>query len=203
MKRKHDKTKKHKGSEAKAAEGEKSEATVEELLVEKAELIGQLQRVSADYANFQKRVPKQISDGAAYQKEWVIKSLLPVLDNLEHTLLSARSAEDIDVLVKGIQITHDQMLDILKSHDVEQIQALGEMFDPSRHEAMMRRSEPDREDNVVLEEFQKGYMLNGRAIRPSKVIVNKPAVDELEATEEPDEGGDPRGTGECDGNDTE
>lgn len=206
MKRKHDKAKKHKDSEANAVETEKPQATVEELLVEKAELLGQLQRVSADYANFQRRVPKQVSDSAAYQKERVIKSLLPVLDNLEHTLLSAGSAEDVDVLVKGIQITHDQMLDILKSHDVEQIQALGEMFDPSRHEAMMRKSEPEKEDNVVLEEFQKGYMLNGRAIRPSKVIVNKLAVDEPEPAEkaaEPDDGGDPHGTGECDGNDTE
>lgn len=190
---------------AKANKGEKPEATVEELLVEKAELLGQLQRVSADYANFQKRVPKQISDSVAYQKERLIKSLLPVLDNLEHTLANAGTAEDVDVLVKGIQIIHDQMLDILKSHDVEQIQALGEMFDPSKHEAMMRRSEVERQDNVVLDEFQKGYMLNERAIRPSKVIVNKHAVEESEPAEKaeaPDEGGD-EAVGECEGNDTE
>ncbi|MHC4744604.1 MAG: nucleotide exchange factor GrpE, partial [Planctomycetota bacterium] len=115
------KSDKHKSTKAK--KGERCEATVEELLVEKAELLAQLQRVSADYANFQKRVPKQISDSVAYQKERLIKSLLPVLDNLEHTLANAGSAEDIDVLAKGVQIIHDQMLDILKSHDVEQIQA--------------------------------------------------------------------------------
>lgn len=203
MTRKPRKTEKHNDSKAEAAEAEKTEAMIEQLQKEKEDLIGQLQRVSADYANFQKRVPRQVSDSAAYQKEWVIKSLLPVLDNLEHTLLNAGSAEDVDVLVKGIQITHDQMLDILKSHDVEQIQALGEMFDPSRHEAIMRRSEPEREDNVVLEEFQKGYMLNGRAIRPSRVIVNKLAVEEPAEVEELGEGSDPQRTGECDGNDTE
>jgi molecular chaperone GrpE len=203
MTRKPRKTEKHNDSKAEAAEAEKTEAMIEQLQKEKEDLIGQLQRVSADYANFQKRVPRQVSDSAAYQKERVIKSLLPVLDNLEHTLLNAGSAEDVDVLVKGIQITHDQMLDILKSHDVEQIQALGEMFDPSRHEAMMRRSEPEREDNVVLEEFQKGYMLNGRAIRPSRVIVNKLAVEEPAEVEELGEGSDPQRTGECDGNDTE
>jgi hypothetical protein len=65
------------------------------------------------------------------------------------------------------------MLDILKSHGVEQIKSLGEKFDPALHEAMTQRAEPDQEENVVLEEFQKGYKLNGRVIRPSKVIVNK------------------------------
>jgi len=65
------------------------------------------------------------------------------------------------------------MLDILKSHGVEQIKALDEEFDPALHQAMMQKAEPDKEDNIVLEEFQKGYKLNGRVIRPSKVIVNK------------------------------
>jgi molecular chaperone GrpE len=65
------------------------------------------------------------------------------------------------------------MLDIFKSHGVEHIKAPGEKFDPSMHEAMMQKTEPEKEDNVVLEEFQKGYTLNGRVIRPSKVIVNK------------------------------
>jgi len=135
--------------------------------------IGQYQRVSADYANFQKRVPKQIADTICYEKERIIKTLLPVLDNFEHTLQNAHSAENADVFVKGIQIIHDQMLDILKSHGVEQIKAPGENFDPAQHEAMMQKTEPEKDDNIVLEEFQKGYKLNGRVIRPSKVIVNK------------------------------
>jgi len=148
---------------------------------EKDEIFEKLQRVSADYANYQKRIPKQISDTIAYEKETVIKSLLPALDNFEHTLQSfnliqdknANSVEDVNVFVEGVRIIYNQMLDILKSHGVEQIKAMGEMFDPALHEAMMQKAEPDREENVVLEEFQKGYKLNGRVIRPSKVIVNK------------------------------
>lgn len=198
---KHDKTKKHKDSEAPGPEVEKLQATIEQLQKEKEELLGQLQRVSADYANFQKRVPKQIADSVGYQKEYVIRSLLPVLDNLEHTLVSAGSAENVDVLVKGIKIIHDQMLDILKSHEVERIAAAGEAFDPSKHEAMMRRSEPDAEDNIVLEEFQKGYTLNGRVIRPSRVIVNKPASEESQQPQE--ETGQGEGADEYDENDTE
>ena len=196
MTRKPRKTEKHKDSKA-----ETPGATIEELLKEKDELLGQLQRVSADYANFQKRVPKQISDSVGYQKEHVIRSLLPVLDNLEHTLLNADSAENVDVLVEGIKIIYDQMLDILKSHEVEQIRAVGETFDPSKHAAMMRRSEPDQEENVVLEEFQKGYMLNGRVIRPSKVIVNKQAAEESQQAQEESRQGE--GADDCDGNDTE
>jgi molecular chaperone GrpE len=132
-----------------------------------------LLRVSADYANFQKRVPKQISDTIFYEKEMIIKSLLPVLDNFEHTLKNAQSTKNMEDFVKGVRIIYDQMLNILQSHGIEQIQALGEKFDPSLHEAMLQKAEPKQEDNLVLEEFQKGYKLNGRVIRPSRVIVNK------------------------------
>jgi molecular chaperone GrpE len=147
--------------------------TIESIQKEKDELFAKLQRVSADYANFQKRVPKQISDSIGYEKERIIKTLLPALDNFEHTLQNAHSAENVDVLVKGIRIIYDQLHDILKSHNVEQIEALGETFDPAMHQAMTQQSDPDKEENTVLEEFQKGYRLNGRVIRPSKVIVNK------------------------------
>ena len=138
--------------------------------------IGQYQRVSADYANFQKRAPKQIADTIAYEKEKIIKTLLPVLDNFEHTLQNTRSAESVEVLAKGIEIIYDQLLDVLKSHNVEQIAALGEKFDPAVHQAMSQMTDAEKEQDVVLEEFQKGYKLNGRVIRPSKVIVNKLAA---------------------------
>lgn len=150
---------------------------IDSLQREKDELFGKLQRVSADYANFQKRVPKQITDTICYEKEKIIKTLLPVLDSFESALgglQNAHSAENADVLIKGVRIIYDQMLDILKSHGVEQIKALGEKFDPALHEAMTQKVEPEREENIVLEEFQKGYKLNGRVIRPTKVIVSTP-----------------------------
>ncbi|MHC4423227.1 MAG: nucleotide exchange factor GrpE [Planctomycetota bacterium] len=168
-----EKTKEQKQPQAKRDELEELRAQVEDLQKEKDELFEKLQRVSADYANFQKRAPKQVADTISYEKEKIIKTLLPALDNFEHTLQNAHSAEDVDVLAKGIQIIYDQMLDILKSHGIEQIEALGEKFDPALHEAMTQRAEPDQDENTVLEEFQKGYRLNGRVIRPSKVIVNK------------------------------
>jgi molecular chaperone GrpE len=167
---------------------------VREALLRKGALFRKLHekllRVSADYVNFQKRSLKQISDTIEYEKEKIIKTLLPVLDNFEHTLQNEQSVENAEAFVKGVRIIYDQMLDILKSHGVEQIQALGEKFDPALHQAMMQQTEPEQEDNLVLEEFQKGYKLNGRVIRPSKVIVNKlaeaqPAEEEIKDEQKP------------------
>ncbi|MCP4607399.1 MAG: nucleotide exchange factor GrpE [Planctomycetes bacterium] len=178
MKPKKKEKSKTEGSQKAKNEPVKLHQNLENLQKEKDDLFGKLQRVSADYANFQKRVPKQIADNICYEKEKIIKSLLPALDNFEHTLQNAHSAEDAEVFIKGIQIIHDQMLDIFKSHGVEQIKSPGEKFNPAMHEAMMQKAEPEKEDNIVLEEFQKGYTLNGRVIRPSKVIVNKLATEQ-------------------------
>lgn len=178
------KTKEQKPSAAKNKELEKLREKVDQLQGEKDELFAKLQRVSADYANFQKRAPKQIADTVAYEKETIIKTLLPSLDNFEHTLQKTNSAGSLDAVVKGVQIIYDQMLGTLKSYGAEQIEAIGENFDPALHEAMMQKSDHEKKDNIVLEEYQKGYKLNGRVIRPSRVIVNKLPPQEQEATEQ-------------------
>jgi len=162
---------------------ENLEKELEELTAEKQDLFEQLQRVSADYSNFQKRSPKQIADSVAYEKKAVLRSLLPSIDNFEHALSHASTAkgeEALDNLIKGIQMVFDHMLDALKTHGVKRIDALGESFDPNLHEAMMRRSEPDKEDDTVLEVYQAGYMIGEQVLRPSKVIVNKIETDEAE-----------------------
>lgn len=163
-----------KTSKQEEAPPDKLSARIEELIAERDELFGKLQRLSADYSNFQKRSARQAADTISYEKERIIKTLLPALDNFEHTLSNTESVDNPEAFVKGVRIIYDQLLDILKTHGVEQIKAEQEQFDPAMHEAMMQRHEPEAQDNVVLEEFQKGYRLNGRVIRPSKVIVNKP-----------------------------
>lgn len=173
MKKKKEQVQQKQKTEAETSESDRPRQTPDTLLKEKDELFEKLQRVSADYANFQKRVPRQIADTIAYEKELIIKRFLPVLDNFEHTLANTVSAENLDAFLQGVRIIYDQMLDVLKSFGVEQIEAAGHNFDPAMHEAMMQRTEPDREADIVLEEFQKGYKLNGRMIRPSKVVVNK------------------------------
>jgi molecular chaperone GrpE len=146
---------------------------IEKLTAEKDEVFAKLQRVSADYMNYQKRSAKQISESVTYEKEWVIKSLLPVLDNFEHSLCGAEKIEDAESLRKAVKMIYDQFLAVLKNHGIEQITSVGQKFDPAFHEAMMNRTEPDKEDCAILDEFQKGYRLGEKVLRPARVIVNK------------------------------
>lgn len=170
---------------------EKLQQQIEELSKEKNDLFEKLQRVSADYANHQKRTPKQIADSVAYEKKAIIRSLLPGLDNFAHALAGAKTAEGKKALqgvIEGMRLVFDHMLDALKSNGVERVEAVGKEFDPSIHEAVMQRSEVDKPDNIVLEEYQNGYTLNGQVIRPSKVIVNKlPAKEPEPEKAEPEE----------------
>ena len=201
MKKKDKEKPKDKQDNVNQSDIEELQSIIETLQQEKDELFGKLQRVSADYANFQKRAPKQIADTIAYEKESIIKSLLPALDNLDHTIQNSAATENTEVLLKGIRIIYDQLLDILKSHGVVQMKTLGEIFNPALHEAMMRKTEPEKEDNTILEEFQKGYMLNGRAIRPSKVVVNK--LDTEQVSSEQDETEQDKAVEDFETNDTE
>lgn len=140
---------------------------------EKDDIFAKLQRVAADYDNYQKRAAKQITDNVAYEKDKIVKSLLPVLDNFDYILANTSCGANDETLLKGVKIIYDQMLDVLKGHGIEQIKSAGEPFNPEHHEAITHRSENSKEEGLVLEELQKGYKLNGRLIRPSRVVVNK------------------------------
>lgn len=166
------------------SEVEKLQQEIEELKAQRDDFKGKWQRVCADYDNFQKRVPKQINDRVAYEVESFVKTLLPGIDNFEHALKSEQS-HDADSILKGIQIVHDHLMDIMKSNGVETIKALGEPFDPSMHQAMMQRADEEKEDGIILEEYQKGYTLKGKVVRPSMVVVNK--LQNVAVEEEPEQ----------------
>jgi molecular chaperone GrpE len=160
---------------------------LEELRKEKDDIFAKLQRVAADYDNYQKRSAKQIADNVVYEKDKIVKSLLPVLDNFDHIITNASSGVNDQTLLKGVQIIYDQMLDVLKGHGIEQVKSAGEPFNPAHHEAITHRSENDKEEGLVLEELQKGYKLNGRLLRASRVVVNKtPAPQTTPPPEEPE-----------------
>ena len=161
----------------------------ESLQKEKTDTFAQLQRVSADYLNYQKRSAKQIADTTVYEKESIIKSLLPALDNFEHALAKAPTAETADALMKGMQMVYDQVVDILKLHGVEQIKSLGQIFDPEIHLAVTQASDPAKPENIVLHEIARGYKISSRVIRPAKVVVNKLAAP---ATPQPKEESPPQ-----------
>jgi molecular chaperone GrpE len=160
---------------------------MEGLRKEKDDIFAKLQRLAADYDNYQKRSSRQTADSVNYEKDKILKSLLPALDNFDHILANLSCGANDEVLLKGVQIIYDQMLGVLKSHGVEQITSAGEKFDPAMHEALTQRAEQEKEDGLVLEELQKGYKLNGRVLRPSRVIVNKlPSSQTPPATDEPE-----------------
>jgi len=170
---------KHKQQDQQAsqpADIESLQKQIDQLTAEKQELLEKLQRLSADYANYQKRVPRQVADSVDYEKKNIIRSILPSLDNFEHAFAGEQSCDAPQALqkvIEGIHLVYDHMLDALKTNGVEKIVSLGQPFNPGFHEAMMQRTEADKPDNIILEEFQPGYTLNGRVIRPARVVVNK------------------------------
>ncbi|NLW84407.1 MAG: nucleotide exchange factor GrpE [Phycisphaerae bacterium] len=162
------------------------EEQLNKLTAENQDLLDKLQRLGADYANYQKRVPRQVAESVAYEKKNIVRSLLPSLDNFEHALSGFKAApqdETSQNIIKGVQLIFDHILDALKAVGVEKAVSVGQPFDPSRHEAMLQRTEPDQENGVVLEEFQPCYLLGGEVVRPARVIVNK--LPDAAAAEEP------------------
>ena len=152
------------------------EQQIEQITAEKQELLDKLQRLSADYTNYQKRVPKQVADSVAYEKRNLVRSLLPSLDNFDHAFSgfsAAQNDETAQNIIKGVRLIFDHMLDALKTIGIEKVSSVGQVFDPSRHEAMMHRAELDKDNGVVLEEYLPCYLLGGDVLRPAKVIVNK------------------------------
>jgi molecular chaperone GrpE len=162
----------------------KLENEIHKLKAEKEDIFGRLQRVSADFDNYQKRSAKQVSETINYEKELIIKSLFPILDNFDHTLTNAANLTNSEDLLKGVKIIYDQFIAILKTHGVEQIESVGKKFNPVCHQALTQKSENDKEDGIVLEEFRKGYKIGDKVLRPAIVIVNKKQKEEPKKTED-------------------
>lgn len=130
-----------------------------------------LQRLKAEFDNFRRRTVKEKEEIAKYASERVIMSLLPVLDNFERALESAKSNQDFDAFSQGVEMIFRQLMKVLEEEGLKPIKAHGEQFDPNLHEAMFRE-ESDEEENTILEELQKGYYLKDKVIRPSRVKVS-------------------------------
>ncbi len=147
---------------------------LEALRTQRDDLLGRLQRVSADYMNYQKRVQKDVSAGREFANEQLMKSLLTILDDMERAMTAARENHDEqDPLLQGMQLLHDKMLDTLGTFGLSVIEAEGEKFDPERHSAMMQEGSDEHPPMTVLRELQRGYELKGRTLRPSSVVVSK------------------------------
>ncbi len=143
-----------------------------------------LLRVSADFENYKKRVAREKSELIRYGNEELIKELLPVIDNLERALEHASGDVGKEGVIEGVEMTLTQFLQILQRFGVSPICAVGERFDPTRHEAVMEQATGDCDPGHVVSELQKGYLLNDRLLRPAKVVVAKPQGEAEKGKEE-------------------
>lgn len=169
------------GSEEEAPEEAASEAAamqeeIEALKGQVEKLTGDLQekkvrllRLQADFDNFRRRSAKEREEISAVVTQNFCKDMLPLLDNFERAM--AAETKDVEAFQKGVEMIFTQFQEVLKKNGLEQIEAVGQKFDPNFHQAVMRVEDPEREDDTVAQELQKGYMVKGRVIRPSMVQV--------------------------------
>ncbi|MFZ7125178.1 MAG: nucleotide exchange factor GrpE [Desulfobacterales bacterium] len=132
-------------------------------------------RVSAESENFKKRTQREFEDFRKYANQALVKDLLIVVDNLERALESCRNENgSSSQLMEGVDLTLKEILKVLEKYGVKPIEALEKPFDPAMHEAVMQEDVEDVPGNTVVREFQKGYWMHDRLLRPSMVAVSKP-----------------------------
>jgi len=128
-----------------------------------------LVRLQADFENFRRRTSREKEDFYKYAAEQLVELLLPILDNFELALACGR--ETPDKLFEGVEIIYRQIVDTLAAQGLSPIPSVGEIFNPSRHEAVLQEQTSDHPDNVILEELRKGYSFKDKLLRPSMVKV--------------------------------
>lgn len=130
-------------------------------------------RLQADFDNFRRRTRIDIEAGEKYRAQKLAVELLPAIDNFERALKIEADNEQTKSLLQGMEMVYRSLVDALKKEGVEAIEAVGKDFDPNFHQAVMQGEDENYGSNVVTDEFQKGYMLKDRVIRPSMVKVNQ------------------------------
>nr|WP_317616385.1 nucleotide exchange factor GrpE [Bacillus sp. HNG] len=155
------------------AELSKANEKIAELEAKLGEAENRILRQVADFENFKRRARLDQETAATYRAQSLVNDLLPALDNFERALQVEATNEQAKSIMQGVEMVYRSIIDALKKEGVEAIEAVGKPFDPNVHQAVMQVSDPDAESNVVLEEFQKGYKLKDRVLRPSMVKVNE------------------------------
>ena len=138
---------------------------------EAAENYDRYVRAAADLENYRKRAAREKADCIKYGQENLIRDILPMVDSLGRAMEHACGSSDFEAFREGLKLVQNQLICCLEKHGVEAIDAAGKDFDPNFHEAMLQVESPEHKDNEVVEEFEKGYLLNGRLLRPAKVSV--------------------------------
>ncbi len=174
------------GADSAGSTGAEAPGAIEKLRGEIAALYDRLLRKQAELDNFRKRTQRERDEFRQIANESLIRELLPVLDGFERAL-KQRSPAVPETFYQGMELIHRQLLEVLGRGGMEPMETSGQLFDPHYHQAVETVEDPDRRDQEIVEELQRGYMLNRRLLRPAivRVAVNpddarSSAKDEIE-----------------------
>lgn len=156
------------------------EVELQEVKQQKVELEAKLEeaenrilRMQADFENSRRRARLDLEATEKYKSQGLITELLPAIDNFERALKMETDNDQTKSVLQGMEMVYRSLLDTLKKEGAEQIEAVGKEFDPHLHQAIMQVEDENFGSNIVVEEFQKGYILKDRVIRPAMVKVNQ------------------------------
>lgn len=151
-----------------------SQKQIEKLKQERDQYLDLAKRVTAEFENYKKRSEINFNNQVTYQQHKLIKEFLTIYDNLERAVIAAEETKNFEDFDKGIQLISEQFKKTLNQFGIEEISALGEEFDPNLHEALMMQETDDVKKETIAQVYEKGYRLDGKVVRPAKVIVHKP-----------------------------
>jgi len=140
---------------------------------ELADYVNTLKHLQAEFENYKKRIVREQTNFLEFACKDIVIKILPVLDNLERSLSSARDAADFEAFKKGVEMVYSHLVDSLKKEGLEAIDSAGQRFNPQEHEALMQVESDEHEEGTVVEAIQKGYFLKGKVLRPAIVKVAK------------------------------
>jgi molecular chaperone GrpE len=146
---------------------------IKKLKEDNEQLKDQLLRKSAEFDNYKKRTEREFFDRVQNANERLISELLPILDDMDRALEHTEKSQEINSLLEGTSLIQKKLKDLLEKQGLEPLPAVGEDFDPEKHDALMQLEKEDAESGTIIEEHLKGYTLNGKVIRHSQVIVAK------------------------------
>lgn len=132
-----------------------------------------LLRKLADFENYKKRKDKEFANLSYYVSSEFCKELLPILDQLELSLETSKEKKNFESFYEGISLIYNNFLEILEKKGLKPFKSVGEEFDFEKHEAVLQKEKDEQPSNIVIEEYQKGYIFNDRILRHAKVVVSK------------------------------
>lgn len=154
---------------------------VEELEAENSELKNKYLRKQADFENYRKRITREREEAVAYANQQLLLDLTSIIDDFERAIRSAEESRDYDAFHDGIVMIEKQFYGMLeRKWGLSRFDSEGEPFDPQKHEAVTAEERTDQDAQIVLEDYQKGYMLHDRVLRSAKVKVSMPTTDKNE-----------------------